>query len=266
MSEMPSSDDERLVALLDGEIGAADASALVESLAEDAELRARFARLGEGGEGVRPALALLAEAAPLDRLDAILDGAIAANAPSARNPARRRSWLRLPHWLPSPVLAALVAGIAGVWIGYAALRPAEPNDTWLDAVAGYWSLTTPDTLAIEPSSDQAGRELALAADRLGVPLTVSALTLPEASFRGAMLLDYDGRPLTQIAYLSSDGVPFAYCVIKAPKAGETEPSAAVLGGFNVVHWSGGGYARMLIGRVPPDDLKRYADVLMGRAT
>jgi anti-sigma factor RsiW len=267
MSEMPSPDDEKIVAWLDGEAEAAASGELIERLETDAALRERLSRLSEGGVGLKPAFGLLMEQAPLSRLDAMLDGVLAVP-PVAGGPVSgpRRPRFQLSRWLAVPAFAALAACLFGVWLGYAVLGSAPPEGNWRDAVAGYWALTTPDTLAIDPSADQAARQLALAAEKLGLPLTLAAVTVPDASFRGAMMLDYEGRPLTQIAYLDKGGGPFAYCVIKAPTAGESGPAAITMGEFNVIHWSGGGYARLLIGRMPAEALKRYADVLKGRAT
>lgn len=267
MSEMSLSDDEKLVALIDGELDSASSQDLIERMETDSSLRARFAALSRGGRDLRPALAAIEAAAPLDRLDAMLDAAIAAHgaamSPVAPAAATRRP--RFPRWA-MPAFSALAAGLFGLWIGYSVLGSPVHEENWRDAVAGYWALTTPDTLSLEPSNEEAARELALAADKLGLPLTLSTVSLPDASFRGALLLDYEGRPLTQMAYLDSGGMPFAYCVIKAPKAGEAAPKAVTIGGFNIVHWSGGGYARLLIGRLSAEELKRYADVLTARST
>ncbi|MBB3929574.1 anti-sigma factor RsiW [Kaistia hirudinis] len=270
MSERhPSEDAEQLVALLDGELEAGSAAILAERLPDDADLRARLATLDRGGEGVRPAFDLLLDDAPIARLDAMLDGAIAATQkPSPAAPARSR-----PAWgwlsgLLAPAAAALAAGLVGLWLGVAVLGgPAhEEEGGWLAAVASYWALTTPDTLAIAPTPDHLAKGLALASDRLGITLSPAAIALPDADFRGATVFDYDGKPLVQLAYLDADGTPFAYCVIRAAESGAVQPTAGTMGGFNVVHWSAGdGVERMLIGRVPGAVLERYAALLSERA-
>jgi anti-sigma factor RsiW len=267
MSETDSSDRDVLVALLDGEIEPDASEAIIARLGDDAALRDRFARLERGGQGVRPAFDSLMSSAPLDRLDAILDRAIAeTDPPKATGPLvrDRRPW-QLLRFALAPALAAIVAGLAGLWIGYASFNtPAGPPETWREAVAEYWRLTTPDTLAIEPTADHAARELQLAGERLGLPLAMQNVTLPDASFRGASIFDFAGRPLTQIAYLNRGGEPIAFCLITDPNKRETPPTAIVMDGFNVVHWASGGYARMLIGRVPEETLKRYAALLIDK--
>lgn len=270
MSERhPSDDAQDLVALLDGELEAGHEAALAERLRDDADLHALLATLERGGEGVRPAFDLLLDDAPIARLDAILDGAIAATQkPSLVAPERSRpewDWLRR---LLAPAAAALATGLVGLWLGLAVLGGPhhEEEGGWLAAVASYWALTTPDTLAIAPTPEHLAKGLALAADRLGIPLSPASIALPDADFRGATVFDYDGKPLVQLAYLDASGTPFAYCVIRASESGVAQPTASTMGGFNVVHWSAGdGVDRMLIGRVPSDALQRYAALLSERA-
>ncbi|MCX5514811.1 hypothetical protein C3941_10670 [Kaistia algarum] len=269
MAEIDPTDRDALVALLDGEIEPDTGEAIIARLGGDAALRDQFARLERSGQGIRPAFDFLLDTAPIERLDAILDRAIADQAPPrapVQEPVRRKPWPLFRIAL-APVLTAVIAGIAGIWIGYAVLgAPSSgPPETWREAVAEYWRLTTPDTLAIEPTADHAARQLQLAAERLGLPLAMQNVALPDASFRGATIFDFAGRPLAQIAYLNRDGEPIAFCLITDPNKRETPPTAIVVDGFNVVHWASGGFARMLIGRVPEETLKRYAALLIDNA-
>lgn len=268
MNERHPDDARQLVALLDGELEAGHAAALARRLSEDGGLSEHLAALDRGGEGVKLAFDRMLDHVPIDRLDAILDDAIAATRQPAQAPPARgwldRGWLRR---LLVPAASALAAGLVGLWLGFAVVGGPAPEEEggWLSAVASYWALTTPDTLAIAPAPEHLAKGLALASDRLGIPLSMDAVELPGADFRGATVFDYDGQPLAQLAYLDASGTPFAYCVIKTPDGEDVRPTSSTVGGFNVVHWSGGGVERMLIGRQAPEVLQRQAELLAERS-
>lgn len=262
MTEWHASQRERLTALLDGELDAPGAAALIDSLGEDPALRDSLVDLHAGRRAIAGALDGLAAAAPMERLEERLAAATAAaNAaqPSALPPGR--AWGRA-RTIAAVAIAGAIGLAAGVWL---AGSGHEPPETWREAVAEYWALTTPDTIAIEPTASVAERELALVSSRLGLPLDLAALDLPNASFRGATLFDFGGRPLTQIAFLDQEHGPIAYCIIADPAKGEIAPTATTMDGFEVVHWSSGGFARMLIGRAPEAALRRHAERLIGNS-
>ena len=266
MPETARPDDEALTAFLDGEMPSDASRALLDRLATEAPLRQRLGRLYDGGRDIPQALDALLDAAPTDHLDRFIDDAIEAaptSVPILTAPPRRRApWQS--NWLRAAVAAVLL--IAAGSIGYA-LRGVDPGppETWKQAVAEYWALTTADTLALNPSADAAALQLATVGDRLGLPLSPEAVGLSGPTFRAAQIFDFRGRPLAQIAYLDPDYGPVAYCVIADPDKKETAPAATELDGFDVVHWSSGGFARMLIGRAPPERLRQFADQLIERS-
>lgn len=267
MAGTDSRDDEMLTAFLDGALAPAEYGTLLQRLAADAALRARLEQLQDAGHGVADAMAGLLEAAPVVRLDAILDATLAGAAPvrPATTP-QRRSWLgfRLaPLAAVAAMLAvAIIAGGIGYGLGGGAPKPAE---TWLEAVAEYWQLTTAETLAIEPPAGLADSQLALASSALGLPLSMTGVALDGPSFRGAQLYAFNGKPLVQIAFLDADYGPIAYCVIRNGRPDTFGPKTAEIGGFNVVHWQSDGVGRMLIGQAPPDRLAALAARLKERA-
>jgi anti-sigma factor RsiW len=276
MSAVDSRDDALLVALIDGELSAPERDAILARLVDEKALRDRLAALQETGVGMREAFAALNDEAPAERLQAILAGALAGAAASPRSeessaPRRRPSigaWLAsLTPKIAVPVAAAFLAvGLIGGAIGYGLRAPAEPpQETWRQAVAEYWVLTTADTLALVPPPEVAKEQLAAAGARLGLPLTPEKIALDGPSFRGAQIFDFRGKPLTQIAYLDPDYGPIAYCVIADPSKPESPPAEDEMDGFSVVHWSGGGFGRMIIGRAPPERLRAFADQLIGQA-
>ncbi|MGO8506421.1 hypothetical protein AB9F35_33780, partial [Rhizobium leguminosarum] len=70
-------------------------------------------------------------------------------------------------------------------------------------------------------------------------------------FKRALLLQYDGKELAQIAYLDPETGPMALCIVKSDK-GPKAPDIESRKGMNVVYWSNATHAFMLIGRIPVD--------------
>ncbi|MBN9432097.1 MAG: hypothetical protein J0I45_06625 [Bosea sp.] len=275
MAEPDTHDDALLTAYLDGELSADERRALDDRLHEEPLLAARLERLREGGEGVAPALAMLAGSAPEARLRAMLAGQ-PVDEPVVRAPVekKRRPWFVLPGlaqpWRPAAALASLVlVAILAGGIGYGlALRQAEvpaERETWLQAVAEYWRFTTAETLALAPSPDLAASQLQLASTALGLPLAPGTITAGDAPFRGAQLYAFEGKPLVQIAYLDPDYGPIAFCIIRNGASENRAPIATEIEGFSVVHWQEGGYGRMLIGRAPARHLDALAERLKAEA-
>ncbi|HWJ71867.1 MAG TPA: anti-sigma factor [Kaistia sp.] len=261
-------DDETLTAFLDEELAPADHAAVLDRLGSDDAFRKRLEGLQFSGRGLDAAFGAMLSAAPRADLDAMLDQALARVPEPRRVPAARSGLNRI--WQPgfAAALAAMlvVACLAG-GIGYRLGGTDTPKQAegWHEAVAEYWSLTTKATLALAPSPGTATQQLALASDALGIPLTASAVSLEGPSFRGAQLYEFNGKPLVQIAYLDPDFGPIAYCVIRNGNPGETQPTAAKIGDFNVVSWSGAGFGRMVIGRAPPERLSDFAARLAAEA-
>lgn len=275
MAESDITDDALLTAYLDGELDSAERMRMETRLRDEPPLAARLKRLREGGEGIAPALAMLAGSAPEARLRSMLAAQLA-DKPVARVDAAR-SWRRwsglsglMQPWRPVAALASLilVVLVAG-GIGYGlALRQAEvpaERETWLQAVAEYWRFTTAETLALAPSPDLAASQLQLASTALGLPLAPGTITAGDAPFRGAQLYAFEGKPLVQIAYLDPDYGPIAFCIIRNGAAKDSAPATAEIEGFSVVHWQQGGYGRMLIGRAPLARLEALAGRLEAEA-
>jgi anti-sigma factor RsiW len=76
-------------------------------------------------------------------------------------------------------------------------------------------------------------------------------------------LQYDGKPLAQIAYLDPETGPMALCIV-ASDAGLREPDLESRKGMNVVYWSNATHAFMLIGHAPADRMSGIADAVRGR--
>ncbi len=270
MADTDLRDDETLTAFLDGELTPADQRAVALRLAGDAALSARLGRLERAGEGIDAAFDAAFDAAPIASLDAMLQQALA-QVPPPRLPApslvRRVAYGWNPRALAASLLVALaLAGGLGFGLGAAFMESApKPAESWHQAVAEYWSLTTAATLTLEPTAELGARQLALAGAALGLPLTPQGIAVDGASFRGAQLYDFGGKPLVQIAFLDPDYGPIAYCVIRNGETEGAAQEATEIDGFGVVRWSGEGFGRMVIGRAPPERLRAIAATLAIRS-
>lgn len=276
MTEIDRPSDEELVAFLDDELAPEASAHLVDAIQADPETNRRLAMLAAGGD-VRPAFDALLDAAPHDRLEGILAAALARQevTPNAGTPllaanSNRQSvpWLRIAAALVLFAAGGLAGGLVATSLTTAPDSPqilTAGHENWRDAVAEYWLLTTAETLAITPPAELAKAQLAAAGRGLGLDLAAALAPPPALSFRGAQLYEFQGRPLTQIAYLDPEQGPIAYCIIKAASDKSVPMTDETLDGFNIVHWASGGHARMLIGRAPPETLRAYAQQFAARA-
>jgi anti-sigma factor RsiW len=137
---------------------------------------------------------------------------------------------------------------------------------WREAVAQYVSLFSAETLAGFPA-DPAAREAGLrrVASAIGLPVNEDRVSLPALDFRGTQMLQLEGKPIAQIAYLAGNGKPVALCITRS--ANPPQPAAAEQRhGLNIVHWVAGGYGFMVIGDVPGDELQRISEAARARFT
>ncbi|MFI4995312.1 MAG: anti-sigma factor family protein [Hyphomicrobiales bacterium] len=268
--------DADLVAHLDGELPAEQREWLENELARDDGLRKRRALLESGGRPFGEAFEPLLAAAPRTMLRAMLEGlpAYRAGAVGVRTagsgPLRGRAWPRLVL-LAAGVLLFLAGAV--VQRTLPALREAvgvgvadEAEDDWRQAAAQYVSLYTPDTLIGIPD-EAAPREVELArvSAKLGITLPLAGVSLPGLMLKRAQLLQYDGKPLGQIAYLDPRDGAMALCIYTDGHP-DRPPVSEQRVGLNIVHWSSRGWAFMLVGHLPVPRLREFASLLSQRLT
>ncbi len=256
--------DEVLVAYRDGELGAEESARLEARLAGDATLTARLDTLGPAPARFAEAFEPLLAAAPDERLNAKLAAALGEHATAP-------AWTRRPSL--RVVAAAVVVFAVGAAAGYlapVAVRPRPPQEAatqpnWREAVAGYQSLITSDSMAVI-SDDPAtiGKELTAIGGKLSLDLSPAKLTLPDLDLKRVELFDYLQRPLAQIAYLSSDG-PIAFCIIANGRPDEAS-AFEQRDGFNIVYWNKGGRGYLVIGHAPRVRLETLAGELAERVS
>ena len=146
----------------------------------------------------------------------------------------------------------------------AATNPAATPDGWRAVVAEYLTLYTRDTLANLPDDRSLHEaELKSVGDKLALGLSVDKVALDGLALKRSQLFNLDGRPLAQIAYLTSDDGPVAFCII-ADAAKDQELSFEERRGRNIVYWSKRGHAFMLIGNLSRSTLETLAASLAAR--
>ncbi|WP_327205960.1 anti-sigma factor [Rhizobium beringeri] len=250
--------DEDLTAFIDGELTPEKAARIEAIVNEDESIAERLEFLARASLPFEQAFAPLLAEAPRQKLETML-AAIPAQ-PSARSVPRpafasRRRFL-------GALAASLVAGIAvdraviGIGRGFLAK---DENSEWRAVVADYISLYTPETLAgpVPAREDQAA-QLGPLDEKLGLSLSPEAVSLPGIDFKRALMLQYDGKPLAQIAYLDPETGPMALCIVKSD-AGSKVPDLESRKGLNVIYWSNETHAFMLIGRIPVDRMKELGE-------
>jgi anti-sigma factor RsiW len=190
--------------------------------------------------------------------------------PMRSRPRLAWTWPRLPLIAAGLALFLVGAG-ADRWLaswrdGDGSEATGESENDWRQAVAEYISLYSPDTLTAIPD-DAAPRqgELTLVGSKLGAALPLEQISLPGLTLKRAQLLEYDKKPLAQLAYLDSKSGVVALCIYgdgHADSAATSERRA----GLNIVHWSAHGRAFMLVGHAEMPELQRLAGLLSQKLT
>ncbi|MGR9074957.1 anti-sigma factor family protein [Rhizobium leguminosarum] len=250
--------DEDLTAFIDGELTPEEAARIEAIVNEDESTAERLEFLARASLPFKQAFAPLLAEAPRQKLETML-AAIPAEPSTKSNAtaafAGRRRFL-------GALAASLVAGIAidraviGIGRSFSAK---DENSEWRAVVADYISLYTPETLAGPvPERDVQAAQLGSLDEKLGLSLSPEAVSLPGIDFKRALMLQYDGRPLAQVAYLDPETGPMALCIVKSD-AGSKAPDLESRKGLNVIYWSNETHAFMLIGRIPADRMKELGE-------
>lgn len=233
--------DEHLVAFLDGALDGAKHAAVAAALAGDANLRARLAALDLNLSALRDGFeAVLADAPPLE---------IAVPPTPA-------------IWRPIHAAAAAAMLAIGFGLGWSGTQLGQP-DPWHQAVANYQVLYTTQTLTatpLPPAAQEAG--LRAVSAEIGLDLSKEALAVEGLDFQRAQILSHEGAPLIQVAYLTEDGAPVAFCFMRGQAV--SDPEATTLSGLNASTWARAGYTFILIGPVDEAVLARAAQTLRDR--
>jgi anti-sigma factor RsiW len=240
--------DEELVAYLDGELEPVRRADIDAALVHDEDLAARLAALDIDTRAIRAAFDSLDTAEPVARLRPLLV------APPSRP---RRGWTDV-RW--QSLAATLLLG-AALGYGVPHLLPGAGGEDWRTAVADYQALYTTATLApLKLDADTQRSEVADASAALRRPITLAALQVAGLDFKRAQILDFDGRPVVQFAYLDGSGTPIAFCATRTGEA-DSPVRTGQMHALAAAYWSKGGYAFIVIGGTQPEAVERAASEL-----
>ncbi len=258
----PFADDADLVAFLDGELMPEARAVLQERLLCEPVLAERMRMLEAGRRPFRKAFDAVLDAAPTDRLSAMLENEL--RRPHS-SPARRR----LPTW--AAIAASLVLFVVGFGAGQtlrsfdisALIGGWEDGDIggWANMLASDLALYTPQSLAMIPSDrTPSNGELEAIGAGLDVALSNDRLAVPGLALKQARLLAYQGTPFIQLVYLDPQNGAVAFCIFSSSGAADG-PDSLISAGMNVVYWRIEGKSYMLIGHAPATELQVLADAL-----
>ncbi|NKJ05331.1 anti-sigma factor [Rhizobium sp. SG741] len=258
---MPS--DEQLTAFIDGELDASDRERIERLIAADERVAERFDLLSHSALPFRQAFEPLLAEAPAAKLEAMLAAIPAVQErKTGAFDVSRRGFLAA---IAASFVAAIAVDRAVIGIGHRLAGPDEDTE-WRAVVAEYLSLYTADTLSA-PGGDRAQQTAQLneVGAKLGLLLVPETVVMPGVDFKRAEILNYDSKPLAQIAYLDPQTGPMALCIVQSAR-GAAAPDMENRRGMNIVYWSSATHAFMLIGHAPIDRMKALADNVMGRLT
>jgi anti-sigma factor RsiW len=274
--------NERLVAYIDGELGEAEHELISRALTRDAEARQRLEVLKRGSRPFGDAFDLLLDAAPDDRLQAMFNDILRKSArpsPISRPVLddtntivpmnlRRNADGGVPLWqlaVAATILALVfTGGLAAGGFFNKTLQVTEQKRGWREAAAQYVALFSKETLEYMPTDPQQRQaNLRQLETVMGLKLSADRIADPALSFQGSQLLQLDGKPLAQIAYLRNGETPVALCITRTSN-GPATPVREQRHGLNIIHWVANGYGFMVIGAVPEPELEQIANNIRTR--
>jgi hypothetical protein len=138
-----------------------------------------------------------------------------------------------------------------------------PAPTFADDVARTHALLSPETFSFglesEGNMDLAGFQIS---KTLGVGFSIPDLSGQNLTFHRAQMLQREGKPFTQIAYLADSGVPVALYATAHTGRPETM-KLDEKDGIGLATWTQGGLSLLLAGNLPEARLQGLAETIEG---
>ncbi|MEQ8822856.1 MAG: hypothetical protein RIC14_00605 [Filomicrobium sp.] len=231
MSERQDFRDEELTAYLDEEADASLRDRIDLAKQSDSVLLARLQQLEIDRAQLRDAFGGLLGHAP--EPPAFL------SQQQTEQPAARRYIIGL-------AACAAVMMFVGVGIGWMASESRLQD--WKTAAATYHMLYVEETLAsVSIAPGEQSDQLARVSNALKREIRSDSLNgVAGLDYKRAQVLGYEGNPIVQLAFLTSDGVPIALCITKTGDP-QTEVTASRYSGLNAVVWAKDGYEFIVLG-------------------
>lgn len=157
------------------------------------------------------------------------------------------------------VAASLLFGIFGFAAGYGiGTRPASTFEALVTEIAQYHPIYARDAAhLVEIPAGRVGDLEAWINERIGRKLAVPDLSSIGFDFAGGRMLVVDGRSVGQILYTRPGMLPLGICVTAlagAPQPDRIDHRNEV----NLISWTDGGYAYVVVGDVPDSMLRAVA--------
>lgn len=245
--------DEELTAYLDGEHEFTPVAEIESALRSDTRLKVRLDGMRIDRDALRLSFDAMLRKAPTMPALAATPGA-----PKGSFQTRKLAIA----WQTAAAVALLTIGIGiGNWFGH----PSQQLTGWRDYAAAYQSLYVKDTLAyITPNANDIDLELKQIADAVGKPVTLAQLSAgPALSFKRAQILNFNGAPLAQIAFLSNTGEPMALCIMRGTKISTLSFGSRM--GLASASWGRDGFEYLLIGgkdqKLIEETAKRFSETI-----
>jgi len=270
--------DELLVAYVDGQLAADQSKAIERVLEEDQVAAQRVEALRAANAHLETAFEAMIAGEPIP-LSAAEAGLSSRSKPGSRTfgSILRRSVLFA--WVG---FGCLLGGAAAGYILYdqisvepfqsvavtpplPAQKPAipapPPAPTFADDVARTHALLSPETFSFglesEGNMDLASFQIS---KTLGVGFSIPDLSGEKLTFHRAQMLQRDGKPFTQIAYMANSGVPVGlYATTQKGKLEEL--TLGEKDGIGLATWTQDGLSLLLAGNLPEARLQGLAEAI-----
>lgn len=249
MTEHNSFTDEQLVAFLDGEFDHTPADEIKAALAHSDELNARLKQL------------TLNKSAMADAF-----GALSQTAPSYEDIMGETQTMPAANSSGFTKIAAVALVALGVGFFASSIIKQDKLEGWHEYVAAYQALYATDTLTHVNNSELViETELKRVSAKLDTKISIADLQIDEnLDYKRGQVLEYQGRPLVQLAFLASDGAPVALCIMKAQTTAATDLTTREMEDMQSAYWSDGDFEYLLIGPISEANIKTYATAFSQR--
>ncbi len=153
----------------------------------------------------------------------------------------------------------------GLFIGSVLSKPSADShlltESWVAQVANYQQLYVRPTVDVAGPID-APALAQMIEENLGQVTPIPDLSEQGVTFRRGQLLQVNGNPLIQLAYLPQTGLPVALCIMKNKAATDSEVVAGESHGLNYRSWSKNGLQFVLLGKLSNSKIQSLTDATL----
>ena len=153
------------------------------------------------------------------------------------------------------LMAATVGVVAGYWAAGAIAAARQPTiEPWLRSAVAYHAMYARETVTDGGADPRRQLEVLrkVLRESHGLALHPPDLSAQGLQFVRAQRLHFKGRMVLQLVYLPQQGGPLALCLMQAPAQPER---AFTLDGQQAFSWQAGGWSHVLIGSLPPGQMR-----------